>query len=106
MAYLRPSNIDGARHAWAILKLLTERLREAWPQVRLIMRANSGFCRQKMLNWCEWASVDYIIGLARNSRLEALGAALMRKAQTAFGVESWPGSKPAPPGTILACQRR
>lgn len=45
VSYLRPSNRDGARHAWAILKLLTQRLREAWPQVRLIMRADSGFCR-------------------------------------------------------------
>ena len=60
VSYLRPSNIDAAHHAWAILKLLTLRLREAWPQVRLILRADSGFCRWKMLNWCEWASVDYI----------------------------------------------
>jgi hypothetical protein len=84
VAYLRPSNRDGARHAWAILKLLTERLREAWPEVRLILRADSGFCRRRMLHWCEWASVDYIVGLARNSRLEALGAPLMAQAETAF----------------------
>ena len=84
VAYLRPSDGDGARHAWAILKLLTKRLREAWPAVRLIVRADSGFCRPKMLHWCEWASVDYIIGLARNPRLEKLGAPLMAEAQTAF----------------------
>jgi hypothetical protein len=84
VAYLRPSNRDGARHAWAILKLLTQRLREAWPQVRLILRADSGFCRRRMLHWCEWASVDYIVGLARNSRLEALGAPLMAQAEAAF----------------------
>jgi hypothetical protein len=84
VSYLRPSNRDGARHAWAILKLLTQRLREAWPQVRLIVRADSGFCRWKMLRWCEWASVDYIIGLARNTRLEALGAPLMAQAEAAF----------------------
>ena len=45
VSYLRPSNIDASRHAWAILKLLTQRLREAWPQVKLILRADSGFCR-------------------------------------------------------------
>jgi hypothetical protein len=84
VSYLRPSNVDAAHHAWAILKLLTQRLREAWPEVRLILRADSGFCRWKMLNWCEWASVDYIIGLARNSRLEALGAPLMAEAEAAF----------------------
>jgi hypothetical protein len=84
VSYLRPSNRDGARHAWAILKLLTQRLREAWPQVRLIVRADSGFCRWKMLRWCERAGVDYIIGLARNRRLEALGAPLMTQAETAY----------------------
>lgn len=84
VSYLRPSSRDGARHAWAILKLLTQRLREAWPEVRLIVRADSGFCRRKMLHWCDWASVDYIIGLARNPRLEALGAPLMAQAAAAF----------------------
>ena len=87
VSYLRPSNRDGARHAWAILKLLTQRLREAWPQVRIIMRADSGFCRWKMLHWCDWAGVDYIIGLARNPRLEKLGAPLMAQAEAAYAVE-------------------
>jgi hypothetical protein len=87
VSYLRPSNRDGAHHAWAILKLLTQRLRAAWPQVRLILRADSGFCRWKMLHWCDWADVDYIIGLARNPRLEALGAPLMAQAEAAFAVE-------------------
>jgi hypothetical protein len=87
VSYLRPSRHDGARHAWAILKLLTRRLREAWPEVRLILRADSGFCRWKMLHWCEWARVDYIVGLARNTRLEALGAPLLAQAQAAFAAE-------------------
>jgi Transposase DDE domain group 1 len=87
VSYLRPSNRDGARHAWAILKLLTQRLRAAWPQVRLIVRADSGFCRWKMLRWCERARVDYIIGLARNARLEALGAPLMAQAERAYAAE-------------------
>jgi hypothetical protein len=84
VSYLRPSRKGAARHAWAILKLLVERLRGAWPEVKIIVRADSGFCRWKMLHWCEWASVDYIIGLARNSRLEALGAPLMTQAEAAF----------------------
>jgi hypothetical protein len=87
VSYLRPSNRDGARHAWAILKLLRQRLREAWPEVRLILRADSGFCRRRMLHWCERARVDYIVGLARNSRLEALGAPLMAQAKAAFAVD-------------------
>jgi hypothetical protein len=84
VSYLRPSRKGAARHAWAILKLLVERLRTAWPEVKIIVRADSGFCRWKMLHWCEWASVDYIIGLARNTRLEALGAPLMAQAEAAF----------------------
>jgi len=84
VSYLRPSKIDPARHAWAILKLLVVRLRQEWPEVRIILRADSGFCRWKMLAWCDSAGVDYIIGLARNSRLEALGAALMAQAEAAF----------------------
>jgi hypothetical protein len=84
VSYLRPSNIGAAHHAWAILKLLTAQLREAWLEVRLIVRADSGFCRWRMLHWCEWASVDYIIGLARNPRLEKLGRPLMAQAQAAF----------------------
>jgi Transposase DDE domain group 1 len=70
-AYLRPSNIDGARHTAAILKLLVRRLRAQWPEVRIVFRGDSGFCRQRILNWCERAGVHCIVGLARNTRLQA-----------------------------------
>ena len=53
VSYLRPSKIDGAKHAWAILSLLVKRLRETWPKVRIVLRADSGFCRWRMLSWCE-----------------------------------------------------
>jgi hypothetical protein len=71
-AYLRPSRIDAAKHAAAILKLLVRRLRQAWPEVRIIFRGDSGFCRQRIINWCERSGVHYIVGLARNARLEAM----------------------------------
>ena len=71
-AYLRPSRIDGARHAAAILKLLVTRLRQRWPQVRIVFRGDSGFCRQRIINYCERAGVNYIIGLARNARLQGI----------------------------------
>jgi hypothetical protein len=71
-AYLRPSRIDGAKHAAAILKLLVTRLRQAWPRVRIVFRGDSGFCRQRILNYCERADVHYIVGLARNTRLEQM----------------------------------
>jgi DDE family transposase len=69
-AYLRRSRIDAAKHAAAILKLLVRRLRRAWPAVRVIFRGDSGFCRRRIMNWCERAGVGYVIGLARNARLE------------------------------------
>ena len=72
VSYLRPSNIDGARHAWAILALLVKRLRQTWPKVRLIFRGDSGFCRWRMLAWCERQQVGYIVGIAQNARLNAL----------------------------------
>ena len=81
VSYLRPSNIDAARHAWAILKLLVTRLREQWPEVRILLRADSGFCRHRMLTWCDWARVDYVVGIARNERLEAMAAPLLEEAQ-------------------------
>lgn len=71
-AYLRPSRIDGAKHAAAILKLLVTRLRQKWPQLRIVFRADSGFCRQRIINYCERAGVNYIIGLARNPRLQGI----------------------------------
>jgi hypothetical protein len=80
VSYLRPSNIDVAKHAWAILKLLVSRLRAAWPGVKIIFRGDSGFCRWKMLRWCERHGVDYIVGLAKNSRLLALADELLKQA--------------------------
>lgn len=74
VAYLRPSKIDEAKHAGAVLKLLVGRLRRAWPQVRIVMRADSGFCRRRVLAWCERNAVSYIVGLAQNKRLNAMTA--------------------------------
>ena len=83
-AYLRPSNIDAARHAWAILALLERKLRAAWPGVRLVVRADSGFCRWRMLRWCDRHGVAYIVGLARNNRLLGMAAPWAQPAAEAF----------------------
>jgi len=69
---LRPSKIDGAKHAAAVIKLLVTRLRRAWPDTRFVVRADSGFCRRRLIQWCERSDVGYIIGLARNARLHAV----------------------------------
>jgi len=83
-AYLRPANIDGAKHAWAILALITKRLRQVWPGVKIIFRGDSGFCRWKMLRWCDRHGVDYIVCLAKNSVLTKLSETLMINAENAF----------------------
>jgi hypothetical protein len=84
VAYLRSAKHDAALHAAAIMKLLTRRLREAWPNVRLVFRGDSGFCRPRLLAWCERNGVDYIVGLQKNSRLLAMAATWRDQAQAAF----------------------
>ncbi len=84
VGYLRPSKIDAAKHAWAILALLVRRLRQAWPKVRIIFRGDSGFCRWRMLSWCERHAVDYIVGIAKNNRLDTQAQAFFHEAQTRF----------------------
>ena len=81
VSYLRPSNIDGARHAWAILSLLVKRLRKAWPKAKIIFRGDSGFCRWRMLRWCEKQGVYYIVGLAKNIRLNEMAQPLLDRAK-------------------------
>lgn len=84
VSYLRPANIDGAHHAAAVVKLLVTRLRAAWPAVRITIRADSGFCRRKLLSWCERHDVDYVIGLARNARLARSAAPLIAQAEADY----------------------
>ena len=84
VSYLRLSNIDGAKHSWAILSLLVKRLRQVWPKVRIIFRGDGGFCRWKMLRWCDHHEVGYIIGLAKNKRLNRLTASLQDEAAACF----------------------
>jgi hypothetical protein len=87
-AYLRPSNIDAAAHSRAILKLIVNRVRQAWPKVRIIFRGDSGFCRWKLLRWCDRHDVGYVVGLARNKVLERLAASFMETAQVAYEATS------------------
>jgi hypothetical protein len=84
VAYLRPSNIDASRHSRAILKLLVRRFRQVWPKVKILFRADSGFCRWRLLRWCDRHGVDYLVGLAKNPRLLEQAQPLMTQAQQAF----------------------
>lgn len=71
-ARLRPSDIDGAAGALKQLEQIVARIREAWPQVKITVRADSGFCREPIMAWCERRGVDYVLGLAQNTRLVAM----------------------------------
>jgi len=84
VSYLRPSNIDAALNSRAVLKLLVQRFRQVWPKVRIIVRADSGFCRWKMMKWCDHNGVFYVLGLARNAVLEKIAKPFMAKAEAAF----------------------
>jgi len=83
-AYLRPSNIDSAKNAWAVLSLLVKRFRQVWPDVRIVFRGDSGFCRHQMFNWCEGNDVFYIVGIAKNNRLIELSRPMIQEAQRIY----------------------
>jgi hypothetical protein len=82
---LKPSNIDGAKEADRALMSIVERLRSAWPEVRIIVRADSGFCRDWLMCCCEATpGVDYVLGVARNSRLQKAIAKQMEQAKREY----------------------
>jgi hypothetical protein len=70
-AKLRRANIDGAAGAVEETARIVAHIRERWPEVRIILRADSGFARDALMSWCETTGVDYLFGLARNTRLAA-----------------------------------
>ena len=69
---LQVSDQDGAHRAGAVLALLVKALRAEWPGVEVVLRADVGFCRPRILRWCESRGVSYVLGLLANSRGTAL----------------------------------
>jgi hypothetical protein len=68
-AKLRPANIDGSAGSVEEAARIVARIRQRWPAVRILLRADSGFARDHLMVWCENNGVDFLFGLARNSRL-------------------------------------
>jgi hypothetical protein len=90
-AKLRRANIDGAAGAREEVERIVAQIRERWPAVRIVLRADSGFCREELMGWCEQNQVDYVFGLAKNARLvRSIGAELH-----AAAVESRERQRPA-----------
>ena len=83
-ARLRPSNIDGAAGSVQELKRIVQQIRSAWPEVHIVVRGDSGFCREELMAWCEAEAVDYLLGLAKNERLKAEIQEPMKEAEALY----------------------
>jgi len=68
-ACLKPGDIDPAKGAAIVLEFISKRIRKAWPDVKIIFRADSGFCRHYLMDFCDEHDIGYIIGIGKNSRL-------------------------------------
>lgn len=82
-ALLRPSDIDASAGCLPHIERIVQRLRQVWPGVPIVLRADSGFCREYLMRWCEAHGVDYLFGLPKNARLlRILGAEMHEAKQT------------------------
>ena len=77
----RASNQDASAGSREEVERIVAQIRGRWRKVKILLRADSGFCREELMAWCEQNGVDYVFGLARNSRLEQELAAAMQQAQ-------------------------
>lgn len=80
-ARLRPSNQDASAGSRAEVERVVRQIRRRWPRVQIVLRADSGFCREELMGWCEQHRVDYVFGLARNARLRRIIGREMQQAR-------------------------
>jgi hypothetical protein len=80
-ARLRPSNIDPSTGSRKEIERMVKRIRTLWPEVQIVLRGDSGFCREELMAWCEAQQVDYVFGMARNSLLEKIVAEALEQAR-------------------------
>jgi len=80
-ARLRTANQDQSAGTVDELEGIIARIRSSWPRTRIIVRADSGFCRDDLMSWCEAHDVDYVLGLAKNNRLKAAIRSEMAEAE-------------------------
>jgi hypothetical protein len=83
-ARLRPSNIDASAGSVKELERIVAQIRAQWPDVQIVIRGDSGFCREQIMSWCEEHDVDYVLGLAKNDRLIAELADELEQAHRLF----------------------
>ena len=80
-ARLREANQDASAGSVEEVESIVARLRRSWPEAEIVLRADSGFCRDELMSWCERHRVDYVFGLAKNSRLSRRIRKHLQKAQ-------------------------
>jgi len=83
-ARLRPSDVDASAGSVKHLQRIVAQIRQSWPEVKVTIRADSGFCREPIMAWCETNGVDYVLGLAQNTRLKAMITAEQEQARQEF----------------------
>jgi len=79
-ARLREANHDASFDSLREIQRIVAQIRAAWPEVKIILRGDSGFCRNELMNWCEAQRVDFLFGMARNQRLRRIIGAEMHAA--------------------------
>ena len=79
-ARLREANHDASFGSLAEIRRIVAQIRTAWPEVKIILRGDSGFCRDELMSWCESHGVQFVFGLARNQRLRKIIGAEMQQA--------------------------
>jgi Transposase DDE domain group 1 len=89
-ARLREANHDAAFGSLAEIRRIVTQVRAAWPEVKIILRGDSGFCRNELMSWCEANGVDFVFGLARNQRLRRIIGAQMREATQQWAMTGKP----------------
>ena len=89
-ARLRQSNSDAAAGSLAEIQRIVAQIRAAWPEVKIVLRGDSGFCRNELMSWCEANRVDYVFGLARNQRLRRIIGPQMWEATQQWGTTGKP----------------
>jgi hypothetical protein len=80
-ARLRPSNIDPSAGSRKEIERIVNKIRALWPEVKIVLRGDSGFCREELMAWCEANQVDYVFGMARNPLLERMVAKALEQAR-------------------------
>lgn len=83
-AKLQTADKQPAAGALLEIERIISQVRKHWPEVRILVRGDSGFCREEMMGWCERNNVSYLFGLARNKRLEAMLSPVMSEAKKQF----------------------